>query len=219
MPFLYGKYENLLQLRAFQICGCLLLGQGMVGREWRGWVLPAGEGDCPGRPGRPWQSLKSAVPLGLQWWPRQLTAKCWVSPMCVRSASLQLKVSHNYISQQTAICNWGVRELGLTASISAAGKADSSTKVCLPQMLEWTGNCKSSLKEAGFLFWVFLGVFIIPLSMQAHTAAIFVKIAQRDKRFWELFLHFSIVVDWFVLQTIFFWNIIFYLFWKIQTMN
>lgn len=50
MPFLSGKCENPLQPRAFQVWGCLLLRQEMVGRERRGWVLPAGEGDRPASP-------------------------------------------------------------------------------------------------------------------------------------------------------------------------
>lgn len=150
MHLLCDKYENLLQLRAFQTWG-RLLHQETGGRERRDWVLPTGEGDCPEAPavvlaGISCSSGSAAVAPGSS----QLNAE--EPPMLARFAFLQLKVSHDCISQRTAICNWGVGELSPAVSIWATGKADSGTKACLPQTLEWTGNCKFSLKGVGFFF-------------------------------------------------------------------
>lgn len=72
------------------------------------------------------------------------------------SAFLQHTVSHGCIPLHTHIWNWGAGELSLTASTSAPGKADGSAEVCLPQTLEWTGNCMFSLKGAFFSFECFL---------------------------------------------------------------
>lgn len=71
------------------------------------------------------------------------------------SAFLQHTISHGCIPLHTDIWNRGAGELSLTASTSAPGKADGSAEVCLPQIFEWTGNCKFSLKGAFFSFECF----------------------------------------------------------------